>query len=430
MVHLLTRSASLVLIFCLAWVSAQTGPDSLGIFALFTATEACVLALCSGGGFVLARRVSHFGAAPGSALSALVFAALAVGVCLGLLLGLSSWWAPSAYSWLWLLALGLPWLVLTPNVSGLWLGQGRPALIGWADLGGPAIALMGWAIAVWIGAPNTVLTVLLMWVLARSVVGWLSLVWALRSTGWAAPDGSWLRAQAGPMLMVGLTQLASVASHRVDVLLVEHHLGLKSAGIYFVASSLAGILGFVCLAISRAYRPHVGTPCKEPAATTVLWIVHFSLVLTLVLGIPVWGLVAWLVPWGMGSAYADVGVLLAAFLPAALAYAPVLALSAYFANHAGRPLSMAPGVVAVASAGLNTLLCWGLVPRWGLIGAAWSTAISHGLALACLICLFKGHAKQSWRTVLGPEAFQRRLGAFRTWGASNATGSQQSRVGL
>jgi O-antigen/teichoic acid export membrane protein len=217
-------------------------------------------------------------------------------------------------------------------------------------------------------------------------------------------------------------------SHRVDVLLVEHHLGLESAGIYFVASALAGILGVVSLAISRACRSHVGTPCKEPAAATVLWIVHFSVVLTFVLSPLAWGLAAWLVPWGMGRSYESAGVLLLALLPAALAYAPVSVLSAYFANHAGGPLSRAPGVIAAASVGINALLCWGLVPRFGVVAAAWSAAISHGVGLVCLMCLFKIHAKQSWRGVLWPEALHWRLGAAQTWSSSGAMESQQSRV--
>jgi O-antigen/teichoic acid export membrane protein len=296
--------------------------------------------------------------------------------------------------------------LLTPNVSGLWLGQGRMAPLGWLTAGTPALTLAAWALARLLGAPDTLATLLWVWVGARSAVAVLSTGQALRQTGWAAPDGAWLRAQSGPMLTLGLTNLVSLLNYKADVFLVERWLGLSATGVYAVAVMLAELLWFVSSSLSQAAFARVGTPDRVQAAALVVRVMHFSIAALLLVAPLLFVGAVVVVPWWLGPAYAEVGPLLAVLLPGVLAYAPASVLSAYFTNHAGRP--WVPALMAGGSLLVNLLVCAWAIPRAGALGAALATLVSYALTMACLLSLFRRHAGWAWRDVLWPRAGQLR----------------------
>ncbi len=419
LVNFVTRSLAVGLGLLVTLLTARLGTEAAGMFALFTAVEAALLALCSGGGIALARRVSHFGAAPGAALSALALASGLAGTILAAGVWVLSRWGGPAYAPLWLLACALPCLLLTPNVSGLWLGEGRMGPLGWVTLGTPALTLLGWAVAVSLGAPETLFTVLVAWAGARALVGLVCTGTALRRSGWQPPDGVWLRAQAGMVLTLGLTNLVSLMNYKADVFLVEHLLGLSATGVYAVAVMLAELLWFVSSSLSQAAFARIGTPDRQQAAATVVRVMHFSMLVLLLVAPLLYGAALVLVPWWLGPSYAAVGPLLAVLLPGVLAYAPASVLSAYFTNHAGRP--QVPAAMALGSLLVNVAVCWVAIPRWGAMGAAWATTLSYLLAMGCLIRLFRRHAGWSWAQVLRPRAGQLRedgravLTVWRRW---------------
>lgn len=405
-INFVTRTAAVVLGLLITLLAARLGTEAVGVFALFTAVEAAVLALASGGGIVLARRISHFGQAPGGALSALALTALTTGALAGALVWGASQWGGTAYQPLWLLAVALPMLSLTPNVSGLWLGQGRMLPLGWLSIGTPALTLAIWVAGTALGAPQTVVTLLWAWVGARSAVALGSTASALRQTGWVAPEGPWLKAQASPMLVLGLTNLVSLLNYKVDVFLVERWLGLSATGVYAVAVMLAELLWFVSSSLSQAAFARIGTPDRTQAAALTLRVMQFSIVALLLAAPLLYLMAAWLVPWWLGPAYAEVPLLLAVLLPAVLAYAPASVLSAYFTNHAGRP--GIPALMASGSLLINVLVCAWAIPQFGALGGALATLVSYGVTMACLLTLFRRHAGCTWRQVLWPRPGQLR----------------------
>ncbi|MES2888389.1 MAG: polysaccharide biosynthesis C-terminal domain-containing protein [Pseudomonadota bacterium] len=405
-VNVVTRSGAVVLGLLITLVAARLGTEAVGVFALFTAVESALLALASGGGIVLARRISHFGWAPGGALSALVLTSLILGALVAAAVWSASQWGDSAYQGLWILAVALPLLLLTPNVSGLWLGQGRMRPLGWLTLGTPALTLLIWALGTRLGAPATVATLLWVWVGARSLVALGASAAALRQTGWAAPEGHWLRSQTRPMLILGLTNLVSLLNYKVDVFLVERWLGLSATGVYAVAVMLAELLWFVSSSLSQAAFARIGTPDRAQAAALALRVMHFSIAALLAVAPFLYVTAVWLVPWWLGPAYAEVRPLLAVLLPAVLAYAPASVLSAYFTNHAGRP--GIPALMASGSLLINVLVCSWAIPSFGTLGAALATLVSYALTMACLLTWFRRHAGCSWRQVLWPRPGQLR----------------------
>ena len=125
LINLATRLLGVALVLAITAITARIGTETQGAFALFTSVEGVLLALLSGFGIALARRVSHHGEQPRALVAATVLACIGLGLLAGAVLWAVSAWGPAAYRWLWLLALGAPALLLAPNLQGLWLGEGR-----------------------------------------------------------------------------------------------------------------------------------------------------------------------------------------------------------------------------------------------------------------------------------------------------------------
>ncbi|MDH5541035.1 MAG: teichoic acid transporter, partial [Rhizobacter sp.] len=187
LINLLSRIAAVSCGLVITLITARLGTEPQGQFALFVAVEAVLLAACSGLGIALARRVSHLGQSPAGLVSATVLACVGLGGVLGVVLWLGARLLGGAYAPLWLLASVLPLALITPNLTGLWLGQGRMGPIAGLTVSAPLLTLLGMAGAVLAGVPFSVMTVLIAWVLARLLVSVASVA-AATGSGWAAPE--------------------------------------------------------------------------------------------------------------------------------------------------------------------------------------------------------------------------------------------------
>src|SRR5512140_960116 len=90
-INLATRLAAVALVLLITAFTARLGTAQQGTFALFTSVEGVLLALLSGFGIALARRISHHGEQPRELIGAVVVACIGLGVLAGVVL-----WAVSA----------------------------------------------------------------------------------------------------------------------------------------------------------------------------------------------------------------------------------------------------------------------------------------------------------------------------------------------
>ncbi|MEN9631591.1 MAG: hypothetical protein RJA10_4819, partial [Pseudomonadota bacterium] len=362
LINLVTRLAGVGLVLAITTITARIGTETQGAFALFTSVEGVLLALFSGFGIALARRVSHHGEQPRALVSATVLACMGLGLVAGALLMLLSRTGPPAYQWLWLLALGAPALLLAPNLQGLWLGEGRMAPMALLTLAAPALTLLalgGVALAAALSLP----AVLAAWVAAKGVVG-AGVVWLLwRSARLASPDWPGLAREARFIATIGATNLVGLLNYRVGLFVVERTLGLSATGIYSIAIVVAELLWFVSGSLTQAVYGRIGTPDRAQAAATTLRVVQLGVAALLLAAPLLWLAARVLVPWVLGPAYAASLPLLALLLPGVLLFGGASALSAYFTNHAGLP--QVPAQVAATSLALNAALSLALVPMLG-----------------------------------------------------------------
>ena len=393
LINLATRTAAVALVLLITTFTARLGTVQQGAFALFTSVEAVLLALCSGFGIALARRVSHHGEEPRALLAATVIACIGLGLLAGLVLWAISAWGPASYRLLWLLALAAPVLLLAPNLQGLWLGEGRMAPMAQLTLAPPLLTLTV-LVAVLLLATSAqgvqVGQVLGAWVAAKVLVGF-ALLWLLwRSRRLAAPDFSALRAELPFVATIGITNLISLLNYRVGLFVVERVLGLSDVGIYSIAVVVAELLWFVSGSLTQAVYGRIGTPDRAQAVQTTLHVVRLSFVALLLLAPLLWVLAQWLLPLLLGPAYAASLPLMGWLLPGVMLFGGASALSAYFTNHAGLP--QVPAQVAGLSLLINGGLALLLVPQLGMVGAALATSVAYTVAVAVLAWRFARHA--------------------------------------
>jgi O-antigen/teichoic acid export membrane protein len=402
-INLATRLAAVGFVLLITAFTARLGTAQQGAFALFTSVEGVLLALLSGFGIALARRVSHHGEQPRELAGAVVVACVALGALAGGLLWAVSAFGPPAYSMLWLLALAAPLLLLAPNLAGLWLGEGRMAPMAAVSLAPPLLTLLGLTVLLWLQAV-ALPQVLGAWVAAKVLVGAtvLALLWRagrVSMAGWASGRAA-LRGELPFIATIGLTNLISLLNYRVGLFVIERLLGLSATGVYSIAVVVAELLWFVSGSLTQAVYGRIGTPDRERAAATTLRVVHLSLAALLLVAPLLWLLAGWVIPVVLGPAYAASLPLLALLLPGALVFGGASALSAYFTNHAGRP--QMPARVAALSLLLNAGLSLALVPRLGMAGAALAASMSYTVAVFVLAAAFAKHAALPLRRVLWP----------------------------
>ncbi len=431
LINLATRTLSVLLVLAITAIAARLGTAQQGAFALFTSVESALLALLSGFGIALARRVSHHGEQPRALVAATVLACVGLGVLASAALSALSAFGPPAYHAVWLLALVAPLLLIAPNLAGLWLGEGRMLPMARLTLAAPTLTLAALA-GLWLlraaGDGAALFQVLAAWALAKAAValGVLGVLW--RGRRLARPDFGALRRELPFIATIGLSNLIGIMNYRVGIFLVERFLGLAATGIYSIAVVVAELLWFVSSSLTQAVYGRIGTPDRAQAARTTLRAVHLSLLALLAVAPFVWAAAALLLPRVLGPDYAQSVPLVALLLPGVLAFGGASALSAYFTNHAGQP--RVPAQVAALSLAINAGLSLLLIPSLGMNGAALAASVSYGLTVALLLQRFRLHAGLSWRQVLVPEGALLRQDGLALWRALRRVGAARRPVAV
>ena len=399
LINLVTRLAGVGLVLAITTITARIGTETQGAFALFTSVEGVLLALFSGFGIALARRVSHHGEQPRALVAATVLACVGLGLVASALLMLLSRTGPPAYQWLWLLALGAPALLLAPNLQGLWLGEGRMAPMALLTLAAPALTLLALGAVALVAAPSLP-AVLAAWVGAKVAVGAGVVLLLWRGARLASPDWSGLAREARFIATIGATNLVGLLNYRVGLFVVERTLGLSATGIYSIAIVVAELLWFVSGSLTQAVYGRIGTPDRAQAAATTVRVVQLGVAALLLAAPLLWLAARVLVPWVLGPAYAASLPLMALLLPGVLLFGGASALSAYFTNHAGLP--QVPAQVAATSLALNAALSLALVPMLGMAGAAVAASVSYATTVGLLAWRFTRHAGLPLSAVFRP----------------------------
>jgi O-antigen/teichoic acid export membrane protein len=263
----------------------------------------------------------------------------------------------------------------------------------------PAVVLAA-LLLLWALDLTTLLNVIAAWVLARLVVNLGTLIVLAQSGRLAAPDWPGLRALLPFVATIGLSNVIALLNYRVGLFVVERQMGLSAAGVYSIAVVVAELLWLVSGSLTQAAYSRIGNSDVSKAAATTVRVVQLSIVALLVAAPLVVLAAQQLIPWLIGAAYATSLTPLLCLLPGVLLFGAASALSAYFTNHAGTP--QVPAQVAAVSLALNAALSLMLVPRLGLLGAAWGASVAYGISVCWLAWRFARHAGLPLHSLLVP----------------------------
>ena len=190
----------------------------------------------------------------------------------------------------------------------------------------------------------------------------------------------------GPLFSYGakahLSSVALFLVYRVDLVIVNHYLGFKAAGIYSVSLAVSEILRGIpetaqTLVVTRSGRGLLATDSERMC--------RMSVIVTAVCGVVVATSSEWLIPLVFGPAYAGASTALWWLLPGSLGLAASYSLSPLLAL---RGQVMTSGWATLLSLVVMVGIDVYVVPWWGLSGAAIASSIAYcmlaGLQLGLL----------------------------------------------
>lgn len=403
-VFLTKISVLLVSILSGVIISRSLGPEGRGYLALVLLIPSLATAL---GTLGLGPATVYFRSNRDSAQGELLTTLMVVGGIWGLVLFGLSWAARTFLAGPAVLAVGpadlllclatIPFTLMAHYSSHYLLASDK---VGWYNLTSGLSTLIYFVLA-WVLAFQhrlTVGSVIIVWSIAQIIGSVPTIVF---TTANGRPFGRFSYRLAGDLLLYGLKSHAMVVlnylNYRIDMFLMGKWSTTVEIGYYSLAVSLAELVWFAPSSIGTILFPRVSGDSGDEAKTLTAALGRFSIwfagacsVGLLVVGRP---LLAFLYSDAFAPAYGP----LAALLPGVVSLSLFKILASDIAGR-GRPLSVAAGtgVALLVNVAMNAIL----IPRFGAVGAGFSSSISYSVASLATLVAFCNLTGKPAREVL------------------------------
>jgi O-antigen/teichoic acid export membrane protein len=193
-----------------------------------------------------------------------------------------------------------------------------------------------------------------------------------------------------------LTNIISVFNLRLDVFLVGAFVGTAAVGQYGAAVSIAELTWYGSSALATALYPRLTAAGRDEALALLVRGARHAFITTASVTLVLFFVSRPLIPILLGDVYRPSVTLLTYLLPGVLLYGLSPVWSAFFTGYMGRPLiSLA---IAGLSLGLDAVLNVVLLPRFGVVAAAWSATAGYAAASALALVFVVRTTGLSWRT--------------------------------
>jgi len=164
----------------------------------------------------------------------------------------------------------------------------------------------------------------------------------------------------------------------LDRLVLGGYQGLSSVGVYNIGYALGGVMGMIAMAFNLAYSPYFMKKLTEQGEKARTTIARVATLWTTVMVLPAlsigtfsWEIVHLMTPAAYHDAWKVVPIITLAFLCQGMYFMSVAPL---FYN---KKFTRYVPVGSLAGGGINILGNFLLIPRYGMMGAAWATAVSY-----------------------------------------------------
>lgn len=208
------------------------------------------------------------------------------------------------------------------------------------------------------------------------------------------PIPIWSWAVLRPFLafvMVGyLSNIINLINYRFDIWVVGNYAGTAQLGLYAVAVGLGQLFFYIPEPFSRVVQPYLYGDMNQDLLEKFKFIVRLNLSIVFTFSLVLGFLAPWIVPLLFGKAFSDAAIALQWLLPG-IVFISGSKLIALLVVQGGfiRFNLYATALAAVLTIVLDLLL----IPRWGIVGAAFASSISYMalLIVPCLVVRYKMH---------------------------------------
>ena len=176
--------------------------------------------------------------------------------------------------------------------------------------------------------------------------------------------------------MAYIGNIATFFNYKLDFWVVDEYCGKSGLGIYSLASQLSQLLWILPQAISSVLYSYASSNQQESVRYTIQ-LKQLSFYGTLILGITGLGLAYYFIPILYGKEFAGAYHLMMIFLTGVVPYSIPVILASFFASRGNFKTSF---VISLITFAISLVLYFTLIPRYGLIGGAISSAIAYLLA--------------------------------------------------
>jgi len=370
------------------------GPEGRGIFVLVLLYSTVGVMFLGGMGSALAYQISNLRRDPHAVVANALTLALGIGL-VAAVVTLAVYWALGGSTW-WLVivALAQPALLCGLVLTWAFLGADDQPNYNRAIIAPSVLTLLflllllGPARLAGAGGSTTQLA-LLAWLLGQiATVGWL--LWLGRRRWLPFARHAVTPAGMGGLLhfgvQSGLADLVSFLNYKVDWFVLTLLRGTEEVGIYSVAVQLAEGLWFISSAVGVVIYARIGAMPRAQAAALAARSMRHAVGVIAVIGVGM-GLVAGvLIPLAFGARYDAAVTAFRLLLPGIVIFGLGRIFSTYFTNALGRP--RVPLLIATTSLVISVPLCFFLIPRYGMNGAAIATTVSYSAAMVLAIVIF------------------------------------------
>lgn len=380
------------------------GPEGRGAFALLTTTLSVIMTF---GNLGLHISNVYHGASGHNTVADLTRNSLTIAVFVGIALvigGIGLSYVPLvknfleanliAQPMLWLVLCLIPFFLLSSYLASILLGRGYIHRYNVANIGQPALQL--------------VFLMLFLVVFQQGLVGSIA-AYMLATLGVTVIVLFWVR-QLAPLkfglerellrksLIYGgkanIGHIAQFLNYRLDMFLVAYFLGPTAVGFYAIAVGLAEKLWMIPSAIGTVLFPKVSAVGESKANSLTANVTRHATLLVALLALGLASLAHPLIVGVYGPAFAPSVLPFLFLLPGVVA----LGIGKILANDlAGRGKPGYWTIGAWGSLGMTLVLDLGLIPRWGLVGAAIASSLSYGFLSLIVLIAFKRMTGISFR---------------------------------
>jgi len=386
-------------------VTRALGPEARGIFVLIITFVSVVVTVGTLGlpnantVFVAQRRhtlgtlhANSMGAALGlGGLVLLLYAILRPALSASILLGV-----PVAYV-VWGIS-QTPLLFYENFWSGLAIGAGSVGRYNVLLLGKTAAATL-LVMGLFALDALDVASMLAVWT-ATNVAGVVWMVWILRGLADDPLRPSWAAFRDALQfgLRVHLGGIATITWQRFDSFLLNATHGPAAVGQYSLAVALTEGLWRVVGPVVNAIQQPVASAGREDACALTQRVLRHVVSVLLVLGGGLGLCAPWLIPMLYGPAFAPAVPAVQILLIGTIGVGLAMVTSVFFVGVLDRGGLLS--ILAWLNAAVNIGLCVVLIPKHGILGAAWASGITYVFGVAIVLILFHRLTASRWADML------------------------------